>query len=116
MTAKTVNYTPEQTAEMVATYVANPTADTVAFLAAGMGKTVKSVVAKLAREGVYKKAEYVGKTGEKPVTKEALVAQLADALGVPAEQLNGVEKATKSALRLILDGLTDASVKAFDGK
>ena len=38
MTAKTVNYTAEQTAKMVADYVAGVTAETIA---AELGKTVR---------------------------------------------------------------------------
>ena len=76
-TEKTVNYTPEQTAELVTAYQAAPTAETVSAFAEKLGKTTRSIVAKLSREGVYKKKEYVGKTGEKPVKKDALADKLA---------------------------------------
>ena len=80
MTAKTVktpNYTPEQTAEMKAQYVAAPNKATVEVIATKLGKTVRSVIAKLSKEGVYHPAVYVSKTGEKPVKKDD---HLADAL------------------------------------
>ena len=51
---KTVNYTPEQTAELVAAYVADSTEATVSAFAEKLGKTTRSIVAKLSREGVYK--------------------------------------------------------------
>ena len=49
MTAKTVNYTPEQTTKMVADYANGATVET---LAQELGKTVRSVVAKLSREKI----------------------------------------------------------------
>ena len=52
MTAKTVNYTPEQTTKMVADYQAGVTVDQIAE---ALGKSVRSIVAKLSREGVYKR-------------------------------------------------------------
>ena len=64
-----VNYTEEQVAVMIEKYSNNPTRETVEFLAEEMDKSIKSIIGKLSREGVYKKTEYVTKTGEKPITK-----------------------------------------------
>ena len=72
--SKVVNYTPEQTLKMVADYQAGATVETIAE---SMGKTVRSVVAKLSREGVYQKKVYKTKTGETVVKKDAH----ADAIG-----------------------------------
>jgi hypothetical protein len=102
---KTVNYTPEMTAEMLTEYLANPTKETVAALAEKFGKTSRSIVAKLSREKVYKKAEYVTKNGEKPEAKEHMVTEIAALLGVPAEKLGGLDKANKVALALIREAL-----------
>ena len=44
------NYTDEMVASMTAQYEANPTRDTVDALAAEMGKSVRSIIAKLSRE------------------------------------------------------------------
>ena len=74
MTAKTVNYTPEQTLKMVADYKSGVSVET---LAQNLGKSVRSIVAKLSREGVYQKKTYVSKTGEPVVKKDAH----ADAIG-----------------------------------
>ena len=104
-TTKTPNYTPEMTAAIVAAYMLDPTKETVADLAAEFGKTSRSIVAKLSREGVYKKAEYVAKNGAKPETKEAKVARIAALVGVAAEKMGGLEAATKTALDLILSAL-----------
>lgn len=73
MTAKTVNYTPEQTAQMVADYQAGTTVETIAE---ALGKTVRSVVAKLSREKVYVAKTYVSKTGEAVVKKTRLQTTL----------------------------------------
>ena len=82
MAEKTVNYTPEQTLAMVADYSAGVTVETIAQ---NLGKSVRSVVAKLSREKVYVAKTYVSKTGEKPVRKDAhlrLNAALLQFLGV----------------------------------
>ena len=71
----TVNYTVEQTAEMVSTYVAKPEKATVEALALKMGKSVRSVVAKLSREKVYVKPVAVSKTGEPVVNLAAVLLQ-----------------------------------------
>ena len=55
MTAKAVNYTAEQTAKMVADYKAGVTVEAIAT---ELGKTVRSIVAKLSREKVYTAKTY----------------------------------------------------------
>jgi hypothetical protein len=108
---KVVNYTPEMAKEIVETYTANPTKETVESLAVKFGKTSRSIVAKLSREGVYKKAEYVAKNGDKPETKESKVERIAKAMGTSSEKLGGLEAATKSALDLILAALAPAEAE-----
>ncbi len=71
-----VNYTAEQTAEMIEQYLANPTTDTVAKLAEALGKTVRSITMKLVREKVYVKKEYTSKTGAKVIKKDSLIDSL----------------------------------------
>ena len=97
--ASVVNYTPEMASKIVADYAAGVSVEAIAE---SVGKTVRSVVAKLSREGVYKKKEYTTKAGEKAVSKEALVAQIANVMGVNADNLGGLEKANKETLRAIL--------------
>ena len=105
MTEKNVNYTDAQAAQMVERYEAAQTdeqrAAIVEELAHEFGKTVRSVRAKLVREGVYVKKTYKTKTGDKAETKENIVDDIARALGVASDQLGGLEKATKKALNLI---------------
>lgn len=104
---KVVNYTPEMTAKLVEAYKANPTKETVAAFASEFGKTTKSIVAKLSREGVYKKAEPVSKDGSPVAKKDSLVEKIAETLGEPSEKLEGLEKAPKQVLKLILAALAD---------
>lgn len=74
--ARAKNYTDEMVAQMTEAYVANPSRETVEALAAEMGKTVRSIIAKLSREGVYVAQPKVTKTGEPVVRKAELVAQI----------------------------------------
>ena len=53
-------YTAEQTAELIAKYAGGRGA-TVDELALALGRSVRSIVAKLSREGVYAKSERVAK-------------------------------------------------------
>ena len=57
------NYTNEQVSYMIDKYNESPTRDTVQILAEELGKSTKSIIGKLSREGVYQKAQYVSKTG-----------------------------------------------------
>ena len=91
-----VNYTEEQVKHMVAEYTSNPTRETVENLADELEKSIKSIIGKLSREGVYKKTEYTTKTGEKPITKIELVEELAELLELETTVLAGLEKAPKT--------------------
>lgn len=105
MTAKTVNYTAEQTAKMVADYQAGVTVETIAE---NMGKTVRSVVAKLSREKVYKAKEYKTKTGEPVVKKDAHADAIGAILGMPENDIESLTKANKNALRAIFEALANS--------
>lgn len=100
MSAKTVNYTPEQTTKMVADYQAGVA---VAAIAETLGKSVRSVVAKLSREGVYTKKEYKTKTGEAVVKKDAWADYIGEALGLSEADTESLTKANKVALAKIAD-------------
>lgn len=92
-----VNYTEAQVEFIVDEYSNNPTRETVENLADTLGKSVKSIIGKLSREGVYQKTEYLTKTGEKPVTKLEIVENIEEVLGCKA--LTGLEKAPKTTLK-----------------
>ena len=91
-------YTAEQSAELVAAYVADSSMDTVEAFAVKFGKTVKSVVAKLSREGVYKAKTYVSKTGEKPVKKDELANEFQELFKLTESEADSLTKANKAAL------------------
>jgi len=101
--AKVENYSAEQTAKMVADYVAAPVPATVEALASEFGKTVRSVIAKLSREKVYVAKTYKTKTGEAVVKKDEHATAIAEALGMNANDADSLTKANKTALKLIAD-------------
>jgi len=89
---KTVNYTPEQTARMVADYEAGMTVDAIAE---ALGKTVRSVVAKLSREKVYVAKAYKTKSGETPIKKDVHADFIGEALGLTEADTESLTKANK---------------------
>jgi hypothetical protein len=97
------NYTEEQVAFMVKSYKDQPTRETVENLADSLEKSIKSIIGKLSREGVYVKAEYMSKTGQRPVTKKQMVTLIAQELVGDSDKLMGLEKAPKSDLKYLLD-------------
>lgn len=113
MNAKTVNYTAEQTAELVSAYVAAPTNETVSMFAEKLGKSVRSIVAKLSREGVYQKKEYTTKKGEKPVKKDSMADAIGAVLNLTEAEADSLAKANKTALAKIFAAL--ANSKPIDG-
>jgi predicted transcriptional regulator len=100
MKMKTVNYTPEQTARMVADYEAGMTVDAIAE---ALGKTVRSVVAKLSREKVYVAKAYKTKSGETPIKKDVHADFIGEALGLTEADTESLTKANKIALMKIVD-------------
>ena len=100
MTAKTVNYTAEQTARMVADYQAGMTVDSIAE---SLGKTVRSVVAKLSREKVYQAKAYKTKSGETPIKKDVHADFIGEMLGLTEADTESLTKANKAALAKIAD-------------
>jgi hypothetical protein len=106
--AKTINYTPEQTAKLKADYSANPNKETVEKLATEMGKTVRSVIAKLTKEQVYKAKEYVSKSGEKPVKKDAHADAIGAVLKLSEGEIESLTKANKTALVKIFTALANS--------
>ena len=104
---KAENYTAEQAAKITADYIANPSKETVKALADSMGKSPRSIVAKLVNLGVYVKADKATETGEAKETKSALVAEIAKQCGVASEVFDSLESATKKALVALRDKLTE---------
>jgi molybdopterin converting factor small subunit len=101
MTEKTVaNYTPEMTAKVVEGFKAGRT---VEDLATEVGKTVRSVIAKLSKEGVYKSKEKA--PAKREMLKSEMVAAISAEIGVSEEVLESLEKATGVALMAVLKAL-----------
>lgn len=97
---KTVNYTAEMTAKMVDMYKAGEAVETIAT---AVGRTVRSVIAKLSREGVYASKAKIA--GTKRVTKADLVAKIAEAIEADPAKLESLEKASHEALELVAKAL-----------
>ncbi len=109
-TAKVANYTDEQTALMVERYKAGDTTEVIAQL---VGKSVRSVVAKLSREKVYVPKAYVSKTGEKPVKKDTVADAIGAVLKMTEPEIESLTKANKTALAKIFKALAES--KPIDG-
>jgi hypothetical protein len=101
------NYTEEQVQTMVAWYTAEPTRDTVDTIAKEMDKSIKSVIGKLSREGVYQKQVYKTKTGEVPMTKADIIGNLAEVLGIDSNKIMGLEKAPKQDIKYIYEVISE---------
>jgi effector-binding domain-containing protein len=105
MAEKIANYTQEQTAKLVADYISGTSVET---LAESFGKSVRSIVAKLSREGVYQKKVYTTKTGE-PVQKKDMTADaIGRILNLSEADTDSLTKANKRALKAIFDALANS--------
>jgi len=107
------NYSAEMVSAIKVAYTADPCKGTVEALATQYGKTVRSIVAKLSREGVYKKAEYVTKNGEKPQRKNAHASAIGAILNLSDGEIVSLEKANKTVLEKVFSAL--ANSKPIDG-
>ena len=110
-----VNYTEEQVKYMVEAYKDNPSRETVDELAEELNKSVKSIIGKLSREGVYKKTVYKTKTGEDPITKKELVEELAGVLDISANSIVGLEKSPKADLKNLVLTLREYESNGQEG-
>lgn len=102
MTTAQINYTDEQTTELVNAYQGG---EAVEVLAERFQKSVRSIVAKLSREGVYQpktKAKGAGR-----VTKAALVQYLEEMLQLDPQSLQSLEKAQTAQLQALATAITN---------
>ena len=97
------NYTEDQVAHLVKAYTNKPDRLTVDMLAKEMDKSIKSIIGKLSREGVYKKAVYKTKSGEVPMTKQEIILAMAEVLGIDSSKIMGLEKAPKQDIKFIYE-------------
>jgi hypothetical protein len=96
-----MNYTKEQTEMLILMYQENPNLETVKLLAQKLDKSTKSIIGKLSREGVYKRAAYKNKMGEAPLTKLEICANISEYMGVELENLPSLDKAPKETLKQV---------------
>ena len=101
-TVRPKNYTKDMVTTMHSLYTANPTRETVDVLAEQLGKSVRSIIAKLSREGIYVAQPRVTKTGEPVVRKAELVSQINEHFG---EDFPTLIKASKVDLQNLLDAI-----------
>lgn len=92
---KQVNYTEAQVAQIVESYTSGVTVEAIATQ---FGKSVKSIVAKLAQQKVYKAKD---QEKSKRVTKANLVAKISAALAVEGQVFASLEKASYEALETL---------------
>ena len=104
------NYTEEQVQYMVDQYTAKPNRNTVDLLADELNKSIKSIIGKLSREGVYQKAIYRTKTGEVPMTKGEIIVKVAYLLDADYKRLAGLEKSPKQDLKYLYELVTGVNL------
>ncbi len=90
-----LKYTKEITDKLIADYEAGIPVDEIA---AALETPTRSVIAKLASLGVYKKKAYVNKLGDVPIKKEKYVEALSTSLEIDYELCESLEKVTKHVL------------------
>ena len=101
--ANAKNYTEEMVNEMTAAYTENPTRETVDALAEQFGKTTRSIIAKLSREGVYVAQPRTTKSGEPVISKAELVSTIAAHFDIEVPTL---VKAGKQDLQRLVDAIS----------
>ena len=115
--SKTANYTPEQTAELLAAY--DPTASqeerdqVIETFAHKFGKGVRSIVAKLSREEVYVKKTPETKGKREGKNKDDLAQAIGAVLNLSEGEVDSLTKANLTALDKVFQAL--AMSKPIDG-
>jgi hypothetical protein len=92
---KTVNYTPEQTAQVLQLYAEGVSLEDMSKT---LQKSKHSIVAKLCREGVYKTQPQEAKR----MKKADMISRLESVLELPEGSLSTIEKGSHEALTLLL--------------
>ena len=108
-----MKYTPEITARLLADYAAN---FQVEKLAADLKVPTRSVIAKLSSLGVYRKKPYMTKRGEIPIKKAEYVQNLSELLKMHPDQLESLEKVTKTLLARLQAELEELAKYRSDPK
>ena len=104
MATKTVNYTPENESFLASNYPAMSTE----MLAEKLGKSVRSVVAKLSRMDIYVKPTKVAKDGNPVVRKNELADAIGAVLQLSESEISGLAGSPKTALQKIFSALANS--------
>ena len=108
--AKPVNYTPEQTLELVDYYVKNGSSEqAVQDMAEKFGRSIKSIQAKLSREKVYVKKTYVTKAGIPAVPKDETADVIGKILKLSEAETSSLAKANKTVLVKLFEVLASST-------
>lgn len=106
-----MSYTTEETQAIVNEYQASPTRETVEAIATRIGKSTRSVIAKLAATGVYQTPQRTTKTGDPIVKKEEMVAELEQVLEI---EIPTLVKAGKQDLAKLVEGVKELAASVRD--
>ena len=109
-TASPSVWTQEHAERVAQVYADAPTPETVESLAAELGRSSRSIIAKLSKAGLYVKPPKRTKSGEVVESKEDKVERIAALLMVKPDRVRGLEFANKSTLDLIAGALAKAQV------
>ena len=112
-----MSYTDELTQEIIREYEANPTRETIEQISTRIGKSTRSIIAKLAAEKIYRTPIRTTKTGEQIVKKEELVADIERWLSITAPTLVKTSKQELKRLHAILQetyGTDDSQESPLD--
>ena len=96
------NYNQDMEAKLINEYRDNPNRETVEKLAKDLGKSVRSITAKLSQLGVYKKIERKTKTGKSVISKSDLVKIINEHYNL---EMPSLVKATKDDLEKMVINL-----------
>ena len=99
---KTVPYTEAQVATLAEMKAANASIEAIA---AAVGKSTRSVIAKLAQLGLYQ-AKSREKATSATKTKAELIHDISKALNIPFEDIQTLEAAQKGALQTLVAALS----------
>jgi hypothetical protein len=94
-------YTEKDIEYIIEEYQESPNRTTVDSLAEELSVSPRSIIGKLSKLGVYRKAPYTPKYAEKPISKEELVTDIAHQLDLDLEALSGLSSSKKPALLLL---------------
>jgi hypothetical protein len=105
-TVKNANYTPEQVTILRDGFAQGFSNEKLAEM---LGKSVRSVIAKLVKENVgYKAKVYVSKTGEKVAKKDETADAIGAVLLMTESEIESLTKANKTALAKIFKALANS--------